>query len=149
MRRAGWLCVLVASMTAGCIVTPPGSMPTPQVNRATVPPAPTASGSAAATLTLGAFGNADGPGLSVSDALASSGPAPLLVNGVLLKTGDGTVWLCEVLQQSSPPQCAEPRLLVRNMAPGDQTFVGGQGLHVADGVRWLERVQLFGMVGPP
>jgi len=69
-----------------------------------------------------------------------------LVNGILLREADGTVWLCEVLLTSSPPQCAEPRLLVENWLPEDQTFVNGGGLHEAGGVRWVDQVQLFGVV---
>ena len=87
-------------------------------------------------------------GLSVKDAIATSGVEPLLVNGILLKAADGTIWLCPALATSAPPRCAEPRLLVKNWleAPDDQTFVSGEGLHEAAGVRWIERMQLFGVV---
>jgi hypothetical protein len=122
---------------------------------ATVNPTPSAASSATpasdqgdATLTLGNFGQADGPGLSVKDAIATSGVEPMLVNGILLKAADGTIWLCPVLATSTPPRCAEPRLLVKNWltAPDDQTFVSAEGLHEAAGVRWIERMQLFGVV---
>jgi hypothetical protein len=103
---------------------------------------------AAATITLGAFGNADGPGGSVTEALANAGVGPQLVNGILLRGVDGTVWLCEALPTSSPPVCAEPRLLVVNWAQEDQTFVNGEGLHEMDGVRWVEHAQLYGVVRP-
>jgi len=69
------------------------------------------------------------------------------VNGILLKDADGRVWLCEALLKASPPQCAEPRLLVLNMAPEDAVFQD-PGVHVADGVHWVDRVQLFGFVRP-
>ena len=110
--------------------------------------APTTSGPTDATLTLGNFGQADGPGLSVKDAIAKSGVEPLLVNGILLKAADGTTWLCPALATSAPPRCAEPRLQVKNWVqpPDDQTFVSGEGLHDAAGVRWIERMQLFGVV---
>lgn len=110
--------------------------------------APTTSGPTDATLTLGNFGQADGPGLSVKDAIAKSGVEPLLVNGILLKAADGTIWLCPALATSAPPRCAEPRLQVKNWVqpPDDQTFVSGEGLHDAAGVRWIERMQLFGVV---
>ena len=109
---------------------------------------PTTGGRSDATLTLGNFGQADGPGISVDDAIATSGAEPLLVNGILLKAADGSIWLCPVLAPSAPPQCAEPRLLVKNWvpAPDDQTFTSGEGLHAAAGVRWIERMQLFGVV---
>lgn len=136
---------LVTAATAACGAGAPSEAPS-AVSSPTRTPSPT--GEATATLTLGPFGNADGPGLSVSEAMANAGVQPLLVNGILLKNADGTVWLCEVLQKSSPPQCAELRLLVKNVDPGDQTLVNGQGLHVADGIRWVEHVQLFGLVRP-
>lgn len=102
----------------------------------------------AATITLGAFGDADGPGGSVSEALANAGVGPQLVNGILLRSVDGTVWLCGALPVSSPPGCAEPRLLVVNWAQEDQTLVNGEGLHEIDGVLWVDHVQLFGVVRP-
>jgi hypothetical protein len=102
----------------------------------------------AATITLGAFGNADGPGGSISEALANAGVGPQLVNGILLRGVDGTVWLCEALATSSPPDCAQPRLLVVNWLQEDQTFVNGEGLHEIDGVRWVEHAQLYGVVRP-
>jgi len=121
----------------------PISAPTP------VSSAQATSGQGDATLTLGDFGQADGPGLSVKDAIATSGVEPLLVNGILLKAADGTIWLCPALATSAPPRCAEPRLLVKTSLqgpPDDQTFVSGEGLHEAAGVRWIEHMQLFGVV---
>jgi hypothetical protein len=139
---------LIAAATAACGAGPAG--PTPNAVTGAVPsPArtsPAPSGQATATLKLGAFGNVDGPGQSVTEALANAGVGPLLVNGILLKEADDTVWLCEVLLRSSPPQCAEPKLLVENWLTEDQTLVNGEGIHVADGVRWVERAQLVGVV---
>lgn len=110
--------------------------------------APSPSGQAMATLTLMNGVEADGPGTSVSDALAHVGVEPQLVNGIVLREADGAVWLCEVLLESSPPQCAEPRLRVGNWLPEDRTFANGEGVHEANGVRWVEQVQLFGLVRP-
>ena len=123
-----------ASPTSGAT---PTSAPSPTSGAATT------SGQADATLTLGNFGQADGPGLSVKDAIAKSGGEPLLVNGILLKAADGMIWLCPALATSGPPRCAEPRLLVKKWVqpPDDQTFVSGEGLHDVAGVRWIERMQ--------
>jgi hypothetical protein len=136
---------LIAAATAACAASAAGTVPipTPTAVRSASPPSGVSS---AATLTLGDFGDADGPGISVSDAIAYVGGEPLLVNGILLRTADGTVWLCEVLQNSSPPQCSEPGLHVVHWPPEDQTFVNGDGLHVAGDVRWVDHVQLFGVV---
>ena len=134
--------------------TPPTAMPSstptasPSATPGVPPSAPIPSGKAIATLTWDpSLGTADGPGVSVSEAIANAGGAePLLVNGILLREADGTVWLCQVLQASAPPRCAEPRLLVVYRPPDDQVFVDGPGLHVADGVSWVEQIQRFGMV---
>jgi hypothetical protein len=82
--------------------------------------------------------------------MANKGSVGNLVNGIELKDADGRVWLCEALLKSSPPQCAEPRLLVLNMSPEDTTFVEGpdQVVHIAGRVRWVDQVQLFGVVHP-
>ena len=141
-----------ASSTTPASVASPTASPTSGATPTSAPSSasgePTTSGQADATLTLGNFGQADGPGLSVKDAIATSGVEPLLVNGILLKAADGTIWLCPALATSAPPRCAEPRLLVKNwvQAPDDQTFVSAEGLHDVAGVRWIERMQLFGVV---
>jgi hypothetical protein len=151
------LLISVEAVNAACGAGPSGvtTNSTPSAassaNPITVPSptsgAPTTNG-ADATITLGNFGQADGPGLSVSDAITTSGAEPLLVNGVLLGAADGTIWLCPALATSAPPRCAEPRLLVKGWVqpPDDQTFVSGEALHDAGGVRWIERMQLFGVV---
>jgi hypothetical protein len=147
------LITLTVALTAACGVGAAGVTPKPiptSAGSATPNPTPPTGGEANATLTLGNFGQADGPGLSVKDAIAQSGLEPLLVNGILLKAADGTIWLCTALLSSAPPQCAEPRLLVENwpQIPDDETFVSGEGVHEAAGVRWIERIQLFGVVRP-
>ena len=101
-----------------------------------------------ATLTLVNGVEADGPGTSVSDGLKDMGVEPQLVNGILLRDADGAEWLCEVLLDSSPPRCMEPRLRVENRLPEDQTFADGEGLHEADGVRWVQQAQVFGTIRP-
>ena len=141
---------LIAAAAAACGGGAPSQAPTAIPNAASSPnpSLPTVSGETTATLTLGNFGEADGPGERVRDAIANAGVEPRLVNGILLRQVDGKVWLCEALRDVSPPDCAAPRLLVRNWLSGDQTFATGQGVHEANGVRWLEKVQLFGVVRP-
>ena len=109
----------IAVATAACASGATGTLPsaTPTSALSPTPSAPTPGGQASATLTLGNFGEADGPGISVGDAIVTSGVEPLLVNGILLKAADGMIWLCTALDASTPPRCAEPRLLVENWAP--------------------------------
>ena len=141
---------LIAAAAAGCGggAPSPTPSPTPSALPSQTRLAPSPSGQAMATLTLMNGVEADGPGTSVGDALAHVGVEPQLVNGIVLREADGAVWLCEALLESSPPKCAEPRLRVGNWLPEDQTFANGEGLHEASGVRWVERVQLFGLVRP-
>jgi hypothetical protein len=129
-------------------------VPTPiPVPVPTAVPVPTRAASSpgaavAGTITLGDFGQADGPGISVGEALGSAAIGRPLVNGILLEEADGTFWLCDALRTSPPPDCAEPRLLVVNMPQSDEAFVNGSGLHDEGGVRWREQAQLYGDVRP-
>ncbi|MEP7082245.1 MAG: hypothetical protein ABI841_04625 [Chloroflexota bacterium] len=83
---------------------------------------------------------ADGPGISVTDALAFLGGQAVLVNGTLFVDEEGGVRLCEAIAESFPPQCGGARLVVEGLDPS------GQQLEEANGVRWAESVQLFGRV---
>jgi hypothetical protein len=141
---------LIAAAAAACGGGAPSQAATAIPNAAPNPnpSSPTGSGETMATLTLGNFGEADGPGERVRDAIANAGVEPRLVNGILLRQVDGKVWLCEALRDVSPPDCAAPRLLVQNWLSGDQAFATGQGALEASGVRWVEKVQLFGVVRP-
>jgi ABC-type transport system substrate-binding protein len=128
----------VASASPTATLASPASSISPASSPAAFPP----------TLTIERGVDADGPGESVSEALAHGGSPQDLVNGTILRDADGRVWLCEALVNLSPPACAEPRLLVLNMPPEDMTFQD-PGVHVADGVSWADRVQLFGFVRAP
>jgi hypothetical protein len=117
--------------------------------------APSASEAAAAagTITLPDDGAAvDGPGISITEALETAGPEPLLVNGILLQDADGNLWFCESLSDASPPACDGTYLSVENYpddAPDlDPENADVTGLQEADGVVWLEDHQLYGVVEP-
>jgi len=141
----------VPAPTATAVPAPtPLAVPAPTPSPVPVPTRPATSPGAAAagTITLGDFGQADGPGISVGEALGSAAIWRLLVNGILLEEVDGTFWLCEALATSPPPDCAEPRLLVVNPPQPDSVFGNGQSHHEEDGVRWVDHVQLFGDVRP-
>lgn len=83
---------------------------------------------------------ADGPGISIPDALEQAGGEPVLVNGTLFIAPDGSVLLCDAIAESFPPQCGGTRLEVRGLDPA------GLLLEEANGVRWAESVQLFGRI---
>lgn len=71
-------------------------------------------------------GGAMGPGISVSDAVASIGEAPLLVNGLIFTMAD-EVWLCSSLPRAEYPTCGEPAIQV-----------SGLDLESVEGMEYLE-----------
>jgi hypothetical protein len=158
MRRLLALTIMVVlAACSGAATQSASESELPSVELSSTQAAPTDGRQAAATLTLVMNGVADGPGESVSAAITSAGEEPQLVNGILLKDTEGTVWLCEALLESSPPQCAQPSLLVENY-PEDHAVIDGQDFYSAfardqpeppqeaDGVRWVVGQQLFGVV---
>jgi hypothetical protein len=102
----------------------------------TATPTATADGGAAG----GTIPSAMGPGISVTEALASD-QGPLLVNGYLVITPEGAR-LCEALAESFPPQCGGASLIVDEPDPSALEQVTTEG-----DVSWTEtQVQLLGMV---
>ena len=94
------------------------------------------------TLVVADGGPADGPGMSVADALAH-GPTDDLVSvsGALFVAPDGTVRLCDAIAESFPPQCGGASIEVSGL---DLSTVAD--LQEANGVRWAESIVLFGSV---
>lgn len=88
-----------------------------------------------------AQGIADGPGISIEEAIGNSGGEPLLINGALFVDPAGRVLLCDAIAESFPPQCGGLRLEVRGLDIDSLS-----GLEQANGVRWAEQVQLLGTI---
>lgn len=85
-------------------------------------------------------GHADGPGITIDEALAFQGPpGPLLVNGALFVDPDGRVLLCSAIAESFPPQCGSTRLEVRGL-----DLASVPDLQEENGVRWADSAQVFG-----
>ncbi len=83
-----------------------------------------------------------GPGLSVSEALASDLDGPLLVNGFIV-IRDGETRFCELLLESFPAQCGGASLAVEGFDPSTV-----DGLTEASGVIWSGGpMQLLGTIG--
>jgi len=103
------------------------------------------SADATGTIALISGGVVDGPGLSVSEAMAGAPTEQVLVNGWLLIDGFGNIWLCETLVESNPPRFDGARLRVENYSDAPSTE-----FREADGVRWIpDSIQLFGNVSVP
>ncbi|MCH7845821.1 MAG: hypothetical protein IH850_08315 [Acidobacteria bacterium] len=83
-----------------------------------------------------------GPGISVTEALRSTLAGPLLVNGFIVTTPDGVVYLAEALAESFPPQPGADKLIVKGL---DLDVFAG--LTSAQGITWSEQhVQVLGTV---
>ncbi len=83
-----------------------------------------------------------GPGISVTEALDSTLAGPLLVNGFIVTTPDGVVYLAEVLAESFPPQAGSDKLIIEGL-----DLDGFAGLTSAQGITWSEQnVQVLGIV---
>ena len=79
-----------------------------------------------------------GPGISVAEAVVSRLSGPLLVNGHLV-IANGEVRLCQTLDQSYPPACGAPSLLVDGFDPDPATLTEDSG------VTWSsDEVQILG-----
>lgn len=102
--------------------------------------APPANGLTAGQLTI-VDAPADGPAVTVTDALSVSSDSPIGVSGALFVTADGTAYLCSAIAESFPPQCGGDRLEVEGLD------VSSVELQAAGDVRWAESVELVGSVG--
>jgi hypothetical protein len=87
---------------------------------------------------------ADGPGISVEDAVRSNFAEGVLVNGAVFIAPDGTALLCDAILESFPPQCGGTRLRVEGLTPEMLPNLQEEG-----DVRWAEGVQLFGTIERP
>jgi len=96
---------------------------------------------------------AGGSGVSIDEAIEVASTQPVLVNGIVLRDADGTIWFCTRLAAGSPPDCATPKLLVLNFPTEPDLFdpavAETVGATTRDGITWLEGHQLFGIVHPP
>jgi hypothetical protein len=93
-----------------------------------------------ATITV-AQGVADGPGISIEEAIESARDEAVLVNGSLFIDPDGVVRLCSAIAESFPPQCGGERLRVIGLDPSSVP-----DLEEENGVRWAEHAQVYGVV---
>jgi hypothetical protein len=90
-----------------------------------------------------ADGDPTEPGMSVADALGHQATDDLVtVSGALFANADGTVYLCDAIAESFPPQCGGDRILVE----GIDDVRDVPGIQFEGDVGWAEGVTLFGSV---
>jgi hypothetical protein len=94
-----------------------------------------------------------GPGGTIAEALAN-GPTgdeiPTLVNGVIFRDTDGTIYLATSVSDTSVPTFEEPMLKVLNMSNDgpswDMTHAADIGLQEANGILFRENAQVLGFL---
>lgn len=134
MRRFSLLLIVLVALS-GC-ASSGGDQPVDDGD-ATAPDEPRVD----AVLVVDRTSIADGPGISVADALGQAGADGVLVNGTLFIDADGGARLCDAILESFPPQCGGARLVVENLDPAMVP-----SLQEGNGVQWAESIQLFGTV---
>ena len=97
-----------------------------------------------------------GPGGTIAQALAN-GPTgdeiPTLVNGVIFRDTDGTIYLATSVSDTSVPTFDGPMLKVLNMSNDgpswDMTHAADIGLQEANGILFRENAQVLGFLELP
>ena len=93
-----------------------------------------------------------GSGLGIAEALDTASSQPVLVNGILLRDADGTIWFCTTLGDGEPPVCGHPTLAVENFPADESVFdpenARATGSQTEGGVTWIPNQQLYGVVHP-
>lgn len=111
-------------------------------SRSADPPAGGGGGGDGEPVLVIADGEPTEPGMSVADALGHQATDDLVtVSGALFANADGTVYLCDAIAESFPPQCGGDRILIEGL---DLDAV--DGLQSEGDVAWAEGVTLFGSV---
>lgn len=122
--------------------TPPAAAPSAS---------PGASVEVAGTITVVEGAAVGGPGGSIAEALAIGMTEPMLVNGVLFRGNDGTIYLADSVSDPATPTFADPILEVAHYTEteGEWDMANAEllGLQEANGVVYRE-VQLYGVVAP-
>ena len=118
-------------------------------------PAPGAPREVAGTISVAEGMAFSGPGGSIQEALDAgpSGEYPTLVNGVLLKDVDGTIYLADSVTDEAAPTFGGPMLLVLNYQEGDvewdMQYADLLGLQEANGILFRQNAQILGYVELP
>jgi hypothetical protein len=141
-------CAASPAATPGGTPTQPATTPPPaSAPESPIPSAPEADG----TITVVDGVTVSGPGGSIADALAAGSSDPYLVNGVLVLDLDGNLWLVDSIDTTAPLAFEGSVLRVvdypESGAEWDPANAGLTGLKEADGIRYFEDKQVFGVVG--
>jgi hypothetical protein len=157
---------ILAIVLAACATTP--DAPTSEAPAPSQPAAPSVEPSmapseapadeereVAGTITVAEGMTFSGPGGTIQEALdiGPTGDDPTLVNGVLFRDTDGTIYLASGVSDTSVPTFEGPMLEVLNMANDgaswDMENAELLGLEEADGIVFLQDAQVLGFLELP
>ena len=131
----------------------PSSSPTPSLAPSptgTPEATPDASPAPVGTLTVADGAVADGPGVSLADAMDGDLSQPVLVRGTLFMDEDGEIYFAESLDDASVPTFGELRLAVDNYPTGGPTWdiadADITGLQEVNGILFFEDTKLYGTI---
>ena len=109
----------------------------------------------AGTITVAEGMTFSGPGGTIQEALdiGPTGDDPTLVNGVLFRDSDGTIYLASAVSDTSVPTFEGPMLEVLNMdnegPDWDMASAELLGLEEADGIVFKQEAQILGYLELP
>lgn len=132
--------------------TSPVATPTP-IPTETPEPEPTDDGVTAdhGTITVVDGAAVGGPGISVAEAIASGATDPVLVRGILIMDGEGTILMCDEFAGGGVPTCGEPALEVIDYPSAtdwDMEHADVTGLQEAEGFLFYTDALVYGVVQP-
>lgn len=144
--------VLAACGTTGAPDPSPTASASASASASAQPSAAPSDTSSTGTLTMVDGVSAGGPGISVTDAIAADTGEPTIINGILLMDPQGTIWLCDAFAGGGIPSCGDPSLRVLGYPEAtsdwDMAHAAMTGLQEAEGIRWFDEGQIFGVVAP-
>jgi hypothetical protein len=143
--------VMAACGTTGASDPDPTASPSSPATPTVAPSeAPSASPEPAGTLTVADGAVADGPGISLADAMAGDLSQPVLVRGTLFMDADGAIFFADSLADASVPTFGDLRLAVDNYPTGGPTWDMADaditGLQEVNGIRFFEDTKLYGTI---
>lgn len=126
----------------------PAPTPTPEPE-----PEPTDDGTTTdrGTITVVEGAAVGGPGISVAEAIAAGMTDPVLVRGILIMDGEGTILMCDEFAGGGAPTCGEPALEVIDYPSAtdwDMEHADVTGLQEAEGFLFYTDALVYGIVQP-
>ena len=128
----------------------PSALPTSSPAPSTPDESPAASPEAIGTLTVAEGMVADGPGITIAEAMAADLSQAVLVRGVVFRDADGQIFIADSVVDASTPTFGDARLRVANYPTGSPTWDMADaeitGLQEVNGVLFFDDTKLYGSI---